>query len=446
MFAVLRSDSSTQAINASDERMLEMCELAIDALDSDGGEMRGNAKSDWKHWVAFCSWAGILPWRTNAAAALGTDADARMREQVIWINALLFIWPRMRNAPGRSTPPKPTSALAVLKGIRRMHAKLWYETVPLTQVVRAMRTLLEKYRDKHGPEALQPHRKEPLTNELIVALLAAVGGDASLSANDGRAWTGMWSLRAQTGMRKAEMALPSGEAFGLKHFSWDNIKWRVGGKEYPALTPALYAQLGEGDLMIVRPPPSKADPFGLRWGVRPMYLPYSAHAPICAAREIAAIEMQRRPADRQWEQPFRLDGGPLRKANVDDHFRRWIKLPAVAGAQASRYSVHSFRSYLATALAESGASTSRIQAMLRWASDDAVNIYNRTTEAEYSGWVRAAASAEIDTILTHHLPRAEARRDGTRAREITYEPDDMVGELMEAREFNALLEEAAADA
>ena len=144
--------------------------------------------------------------------------------------------------------------------------------------------------------------------------------------------------------------------------------------------------------------------------------------------------------------PFRLDGGPLRKANVDDHFKRWIKLPAVAGAQAARYSVHSFRSYLATALAESGASTSRIQAMLRWASDDAVNIYNRTTEAEYSGWVRAAASAEIDTILTHHLPRAEARRDGTRAREITYEPDDMVGELMEAREFNALLEEAAADA
>ena len=70
--------------------------------------------------------------------ALGTDADARMREQVIWINALLFIWPRMRNAPGRSTPPKPTSALAVLKGIRRMHAKLGYETVPLTQVVRAM--------------------------------------------------------------------------------------------------------------------------------------------------------------------------------------------------------------------------------------------------------------------------------------------------------------------
>ena len=177
-----------------------------------------------------------------------------------------------------------------------------------------------------------------------------------------------------------------------------------------------------------------------------MYRPYWAHAPIGAAREIAAIEMQRRPADRQWEQPFRLDGGPLRKANVDDHFKRWIKLPAVAGAQASRYSVHSFRSYLATALAESGASTSRIQAMLRWASDDAVNIYNRTTEAEYSGWVRAAASAEIDTILTHHLPRAEARRDGTRARELTYEPDDMVGELMEAREFNALLEEAAADA
>lgn len=447
MFAVLRSDSTSQAINASDERMLEMCELAIDALDSDGGELRGNAKSDWKHWIGFCSWAGILPWRTNAAAALGTDTDARLREQVIWINALLYIWPRMRNAPGRALPPKPTSALQILKGIRRMHTKLGYETVPLTPVVRAMKTLLEKYRDKHGPEALQPHRKEPLTNELIIALFAAVRADDNLSEQDRRAWLGMWHLLAQTGMRKAEVALPAGESFGLKHFSWDNIKWQVGGRTYAALTPALYRQLSEGDIMIIRPPPSKADPFGLRWGVRPIYLPYSATAPICAARAIAELELHAQPRARQHEQPFAMAAGLLRKATVDEHFKQWMRLPYVAGGEAHRYSVHSFRSYLATALAEQGASTARIQAMLRWASDDAVNIYNRTTEGEYCGWVRAAASAEIETIMTHHLPRAEAARDGTRAREIVYEADGMIGELLEARELNALFAEAeAADA
>ena len=442
MFAVLRSDSSSQAIRAEDERMLEMCELAVDALDSDDGELKGNAKSDWKHWIGFCSWAGVLPWRTNAAAALGTDADARLREQIIWINALLYIWPRMRNAPGRTTPPKPTSALAILKGIRRMHVKLGYETVPLTPVVRAMRKLLEKYRDTHGPEALQPHRKEPLTNELILALIAATRGDGGLSEGDRLTWVALWHFLAQTGMRKAEVALEPGAAFGLKHFSWDNVKWRVGGKLVPALTPVLRAQLTDGDMLIVRPPPSKADPFGLRWGVKPIYLPYSATAPICAARAVADLEIWRTPKARQMEQTFHLDAGILRKANVDEHFRTWVRLPYVAAETANRYSVHSFRSYLATALAEQGASTSRIQAMLRWASDDAVLIYQRTTEDEYAQWVRAAACADIDTILTHHLPRAEAARDGTRARDVMYEADGMVGEMLEAREMNALLAEA----
>ena len=40
--------------------------------------------------------------------------------------------------------------------------------------------------------------------------------------------------------------------------------------------------------------------------------------------------------------------------------------------------------------------------------------------------VRAAASAEIETILTHHLPRAEAACDGGRACDIRYDSDDFV--------------------
>ena len=36
--------------------------------------------------------------------------------------------------------------------------------------------------------------------------------------------------------------------------------------------------------------------------------------------------------------------------------------------------------------------------MLRWASEDAVAIYNRTTEGEYSSWLRAAACADIEDV------------------------------------------------
>eukprot|EP00966_Prymnesium_polylepis_P283775 6555587-Prymnesium_polylepis.1 len=39
--------------------------------------------------MGFCSWAGVLPWRTDAA--LGSSEAARQRETVIWINALMFV-------------------------------------------------------------------------------------------------------------------------------------------------------------------------------------------------------------------------------------------------------------------------------------------------------------------------------------------------------------------
>ena len=79
------------------------------------------------------------------------------------------------------------------------------------------------------------------------------------------------------------------------------------------------------------------------------------------------------------------------------------------------------------------------KAMLRWASDDAVSIYNRTTEQDYTGWVRASAHADIDTIMTHHLPRAEAACDGERARDITYDADEMVGSGLNQQEYTCML-------
>eukprot|EP00966_Prymnesium_polylepis_P245828 5686359-Prymnesium_polylepis.1 len=59
MFAALRSDQSTMATQAEDQRHLEMlCELAVQALGDKNDEPTGNAKSAWKAWLGFCSWAG----------------------------------------------------------------------------------------------------------------------------------------------------------------------------------------------------------------------------------------------------------------------------------------------------------------------------------------------------------------------------------------------------
>ena len=172
-------------------------------IEGHDGVLKGNAKSDWKAWTRYCAWAGIMPWRTDATAAIGTNPEAQEREVVIWINALLYIYPRMKNAPGRVEPPKPTSALAILRSIRRMHQKLDLPVVQLTPVVRAMKKLMEQYRDEHGAEALQLHRKEPLSNTIVSALIQAESGKpATIGARSASRPCGLHWHRRASGRRR----------------------------------------------------------------------------------------------------------------------------------------------------------------------------------------------------------------------------------------------------
>ena len=443
IFAHLRGDDSAHRIGCDDEQLLDMCEVAIAALDEDDGELKGNAKSDWAAWLRYCDWAKILPWRTDSSWR--QDREARERETIIWINALLYIYPRMKNAKGRTAPPKPSSALAILRSIRRMHAKLDLPTIQLTAVVRAANKLMCAYRDKHGAEALQPHRKEPLTGDIIHQLLARERVREQ-GAQQQQMWATLWALLAQTGFRKAEVALEPRVAFsGARHISWDNVKWRIGGIEYPALTRELCETMTAGDMAIIRPPPSKADKFGLRWGPSPIYLPYSATLPICAARELAALELMSSPTNRLETPLFATDGGALRKTTVDTHFKASLE-SVVPQGEAPRYSVHSFRIYLCTSLAEAGASDARIQSMLRWASTDALLLYKRTDMDVYARWVAVAGATTFTTHRTQHLPRADAgaQCDGARARGIRIDCDDLCANML--HDTDVLMAEAAADA
>jgi integrase len=431
LWAALRSEMGPNRIGCDDEQLRDMCEAAIGALDNDDGLMKGNASSDWKAWQGYCDWANILPWRTDLQAASGSDPIARQRETVIWINALLFIYPRMKNAKGRIEPPKPTSALAILRSIKRMHTKLDLPVVPLGPVVRAVTKLMEQYRDLNGAEALQPHRKEPLTSEYICRLLEVEKKRTATSVSARLTYTALWAFLAQTGFRKAEVALESGSTYnGNKHFSWDNIKWRIKGKDYPALTPALRAQLSEGDTAIIRPPPSKSDQLGLRWGPNPIYMPYSDYQPICAARELADLEIHADVKTRIKTPVFATaKGHAISKAAADRQFKTSMG-EVVPAAELSRYSVHSFRIYLATALAAAGASDSRIQSMLRWASEDALMLYKRTDVNDYMSWVRCASGATFSTIRSQHLPKAEAACDADRAANIRIDMDDICANII----------------
>ncbi|MEM7746511.1 MAG: hypothetical protein AAF409_22715, partial [Pseudomonadota bacterium] len=102
----------------------------------------------------------------------------------------------------------------------------------------------------------------------------------------------------QTGFRKSEVALPDGESFRPGRLSRASLTWFVHGSYHAALSPALAASLSPGDAAVVVPPPSKADPFGLKFSSTPIYLPYDRDHVCNAAAHLAALEVRFPCSDR----------------------------------------------------------------------------------------------------------------------------------------------------
>jgi hypothetical protein len=136
----------------------------------------------------------------------GMDHVSYDKEVLTLALALLFIYGRMGCRKGRTTPPRPSSALAVLRGIRRAHARLGIQMADLSLATRLASALNKEYIDidSHGWEALQVDRAAPLTNHIIAGMLKAkcISGDG-VRATATRA---LWATMAQTGFRKAEVA------------------------------------------------------------------------------------------------------------------------------------------------------------------------------------------------------------------------------------------------
>jgi len=81
--------------------------------------------------------------------------------------------------------------------------------------------------------------------------------------------------------------------------------------------------------------------------------------------------------------------------------------------EARKYTLHGFRSYLASAMAAAGCTDSEIQAALRWASTDALKVYKVANAATYGGWlmraerVRLTGERIITLRKTRHLPTTD---------------------------------------
>lgn len=381
--------------------------------------------SNLKHWRAWCEHnnTDVIRPSVHLAATYGDDAVAA--EQMFWAGALPFIMNRMNEAwvaqpKGRPRPPKPSSAMAVLRGVRRIHVKrLGIESVSLTAAVQVCDGMLREYAERHGPEALIPRRKEPFTRELIEGMLNIPSGtrlsNGAVVNWDTLEWRMVRALlcfMAQSGARKCTVSLPSGVQFNLMHLSLANVVWMIrawGPEPIAAPTAMHFALLSLGDYALLRMPPDKADQLSLHWGADPIYLPYDPDELICAARELAEAELARAcPADQRRLVPLFTDrrGDPLRHFRIDPLLHAMLEqlMPA---AETHKYSWHSFRSWLACALlslkAADGSrlcSEGTIQCMLRWRSPEALRVYARLNPSEYGGLLSSAMTADVSSVRT----------------------------------------------
>jgi len=217
---------------------------------------------------------------------------------------------------------------------------------------------------------LREEQKEPLRRSIFRRLLDVPDGTPRAGAVvDWRApqfvaFRACLAVGKAAGARRDEVSLPDDATFYPSRASRAPLTWRLNGIVVAAPSTEQLRGLTTGDAAIFTPPPSKADPFGLHFGNKPIWLPVTS-APGNAASALRDSELAV-PVDAARRRVTPLFGlptaeQPLRHSTVDRMLRDLLVV--VVGPQdANKYSFHSCRVALACALLASGASHSLIQA------------------------------------------------------------------------------------
>ena len=419
MMESMRADGSRHALRPdNDEALAVSCLRLVNLLLGHVNRNTSiNEASNWRHWVDFCAYMHTAPWRDDHVANSGGEGHSR--EVNLLALALLYIYARMR--PAKRTPnkaPKPSSALAVLRGVRRIHKRMGHTMADLGLATRLAAALSDEYVLEHGPEALMAHRTEPLSNAMVEWLVNGLPSgtrldgiadpivDKSSLADVSR--RACYATMARTGFRADEVTLRTGHEFTLKRLSRWHLRWRISGEWVYAPTAADMRALREGDFAVLIPPCSKADQFGIEWGPSPIWLRHSATEAVNAARQLAALELKYPVgADDRRTTPLFVDGA--KRALSDTALRSHFKAALAAGpfdpAAVDSVSLHSFRVYLACALLELKRSHAEIQALLRWKTDEALRIYARLNCDAYADLLDGVGGVALDQARTQNLPQ-----------------------------------------
>ena len=423
---ILTDDSEYSLHFESDEDATEAIlefVIALDERNSDG-TVRVEA-SNMKHWVAFCEarHTAIVrrrPWMPGDAVAVN--------ENFVVCQAFLFIYANMHSRAGSTLPPRPSSAVNVLRGVKRFHTRLGLPFPDLTDVIQLAIAQTKKYVKDHCNNGLLPLRAEPYLPEEIVNILAVEDGEKigsyefQSSSRTGVSLKAAIAVLAQAGFRGAEVALAAGKEFGKDCINRASILWFIKGKVVLDPTEEQLRGLTVDDFALIIPPPSKADQFGIQWGNHPIYCRWHPTNKICAARELQKLELHTPVHGEQRQRtPLFADdkGNMFSRRWLADAVKGMLQATGVDEKRLKGLTLHSFRRYLACALLAKDVDPHTICALLRWRSTKSLAAYANIGRVKYANLIDQASSATVDSIRTAHVTR-----------HLVLDPEDVLRELV----------------
>jgi integrase len=404
----LWNDPSPFAICRGNFPMLShACEIAFSTA-ADAFSLR-TSKQDVGHWAAWDSYCSVMN-TTPLRPIIEPTADrlSFLRELVLLTNALCYFMRTRRPSSHSNKVIKPQSAMNILLGANRVLKRNFRAFIPLKALTLPLKGLMRQFVQQFGPKSLIPKRRSPFTNGMIQTLLTLpaglhLGGFGPLNWGNraGLSLRAAFTVAISSGMRKAELFQSDSETFFL---TWTHISWYIQGRHVARPTLAQLLALSESDFMLIIPPPSKADQFGVVWGSTPIYLPFRDTLRNAARAVRALLVHIGVDSYRDTDALFTSSSGRPLQASVMAR-ALFLMVSSFMPAEAAKlFTWHSGRVYLATALHAAGVKPGVIQALLRWQTEESLRLYALLSRDEAAAHLDSAARANIASVRSSALP------------------------------------------
>ena len=437
---VLRRDTSKYALCPGNPERLEALARSVERFTR-LAVPRNTARKDVCDWRAWCTLARFLntaEWRDCAAAHSGLDPHGARREQLLQCAFVLYKYVTGKPRRAGRARIKPGSARAPLDSVRRIHKRNGITIIAAPAMSTLMKGLLREYVRIHGADVLVPCRREPLTNEQMAAIARIPTGTKlgpCIVSPTSTLWRNYLSFNTtcqHAGTRCADLLCAEVHDFDITAMSLDNLYWHLGAAGgcanfVKSPTPVDLRRLVPGDSAVLRPGCTKADPFALEFGDKPIYLPWDPGDITNAAAWLARNELARPvPAELRRTTPlFVADdaGTPLTHAvarAIFDAAKHLCFAPDVA----KFLSLHSCRVWLACALLSAGKSDPTIMACCRWLCTASVRSYAHMNPGDYRRHLQDAIAAPITSRLASTLASRMSLDNDAAARAVSAEFGD----------------------